>query len=212
MDIRDQLYPVLKERKLFPSAETASWEVEAGLYPDSQDPEFIHKIMVKQEFAENLQESLKVQQENKVNPCNSHEDFELSPVQRFISRFMSPQTPYASALLYHGVGVGKTCAAIATAEEHLRAYPREYVYIIAPRNIQPGFRRTIFDEETLVIGEDEEPNTSRGCTGTSYLKRTGMEMERDRDVVNRRIKQSINTRYKILGYTQFYNYIQFQYS
>lgn len=208
MDVRDELYKVLEQQKLFPSAETASWEVEAGLYPDSQDPEFIHKIMVKQEFAENLQESLKVQQENKVNPCNSHEDFELSPVQRFISRFMSPQTPYASALLYHGVGVGKTCAAIATAEEHLRAYPREYVYIIAPRNIQPGFRRTIFDEETLVIGLNEEPNTSRGCTGTSYLKRTGMEMERDKDVVNRRIKQSINTRYKILGYTQFYNYIQ----
>lgn len=208
MDIRDALYNVLKEKKLFPTSETGSWEVEAGLYPDSQDPEFIHKIMVKQEFAENLQESLHSQQINKINPCNSHEDFELSPVQRFISRFMSPQTPYASALLYHGVGVGKTCAAIATAEEHLRAYPKEYVYIIAPRNIQPGFRRTIFDEETLQIGTDEVPNTSRGCTGVSYLKRTGMEMERDKDVVIRRIKQSINSRYKILGYTQFYNHIQ----
>jgi hypothetical protein len=113
-----------------------------------------------------------------------------------------------SALLYHGVGVGKTCAAIATAEEHLRAYPREYVYIIAPRNIQPGFRRTIFDDETLVMGTDSSFNTAKGCTGNSYITRNSLELERDKDLVLRRIKQSINARYKILGYTQFYNYIQ----
>lgn len=206
MAIRDSLYKTLKERNLFPNEKTASWEVEAGLYPDTEDPAFIQKIMIKQEFAENLQQSLRAQQIEKKNPCNSHEEFEISPVQRFISRFLSPQTPYASALLYHGVGVGKTCAAISTAEEHLRAYPREHVYIIAPRNIQPGFRRTIFDEETLVIPQ-EGFNTATGCTGNSYLLRTGMEMERNRDLVIRRIKQSINTRYRILGYTQFYNYI-----
>jgi hypothetical protein len=209
MTARDTLYKALKDRKLFPTDATNTWETEAGLYPDTQDPAFIHKIMMKQEFAENLQESLGVQQRNKKNPCDSNEEFEISPVQRFIARFLSPQTPYASALLYHGVGVGKTCAAINTAEEHLRAYPKEYVYIIAPRNIQPGFRRTIFDEETLVIPkEDDLSNTATGCTGNSYLVRTGMELERNRDLVIRRIKQSINIRYKILGYTQFYNYIQ----
>lgn len=208
MDVRDALYVVLQSRNLFPSRNMATWEVEAGLYPDSQDPGFISKVMIKQEFAENLQDSLHQQQLNKVNPCDSNEEFELSPVQRFISRFISPQTPYASALLYHGVGVGKTCAAIATAEEHLRAYPKEYVYIIAPRNIQPGFRRTIFDDETLVIGKDDASNSAKGCTGNSYIVRTGMEMERDKDVIIRRIKQSINSRYKILGYTQFYNYIK----
>ena len=209
MTARETLYKALKDRSLFPSDKMNTWETEAGLYPDTQDPAFIHKIMAKQEFAENLQESLGVQQRNKKNPCDSNEEFEISPVQRFIARFLSPQTPYASALLYHGVGVGKTCAAINTAEEHLRAYPKEYVYIIAPRNIQPGFRRTIFDEETLVIPKEEgQYNTATGCTGNSYLVRTGMELERNRDTVIRRIKQSINIRYKILGYTQFYNYIQ----
>lgn len=209
MSVRDTLYKALKERNLFPSDKTNTWEAEAGLYPDTQDPAFIHKIMAKQEFAENLQESLGTQQRDKKNPCNSQEEFEISPVQRFIARFLSPQTPYASALLYHGVGVGKTCAAINTAEEHLRAYPKEYVYIIAPRNIQPGFRRTIFDEETLLIPKEEgQYNTAKGCTGNTYLQRTGMELERNRDLIIRRIKQSVNIRYKILGYTQFYNYIQ----
>jgi len=207
MSIRNEIHKSLKQRNLFPSNKTATWETEAGLYPDTEDPAFIQKLMIKQEFAENLQDSLRVQQHEKKNPCNSQEEFEISPVQRFISRFLSPETPYASALLYHGVGVGKTCAAISTAEEHLRAYPKEYVYIIAPRNIQPGFRRTIFDEETLVIPK-EGYNTAKGCTGNSYLVRTGMELERNRDLVIRRIKQSVNSRYKILGYTQFYNYIQ----
>jgi hypothetical protein len=205
---REVTYKMLKERNLFPSDKMNTWETEAGLYPDTEDPAFIHKIMVKQEFAENLQDSLATQQRDKKNPCDSQEEFEISPVQRFISRFLSPQTPYASALLYHGVGVGKTCAAITTAEEHLRAYPKEHVYIVAPRNIQPGFRRTIFDEETLEIAtEDGKYNTAKGCTGNSYLVRTAMELERNRDLVIRRIKQSINNRYRILGYTQFYNYI-----
>lgn len=208
MAVHDMLYKELRARKLFPNDAMNTWETEAGLYPDTQDPAFIHKIMVKQEFAENLQQSLKGQQHDKKNPCDSNEEFEISPVQRFISRFLSPQTPYASALLYHGVGVGKTCAAITTAEEHLRAYPKEYVYIIAPRNIQPGFRRTIFDEETLVISSDAGHNTAKGCTGNSYLIRAGMELERNRDIVVRRIKQLVNNRYKILGYTQFYNHIQ----
>jgi hypothetical protein len=207
MTKRNDIFKILKERNLFPGNKTSTWETEAGLYPDTEDPAFIQKIMIKQEFAENLQDSLRVQQRDKKNPCNSHEEFEISPVQRFISRFLSPETPYASALLYHGVGVGKTCAAISTAEEHLRVYPKEYVYIIAPRNIQPGFRRTIFDEETLEIVK-EGYNTAKGCTGNSYLMRTGMELERNRDIVIRRIKQSVNTRYKILGYTQFYNHIQ----
>jgi aldehyde dehydrogenase (NAD+) len=36
--------------------------------------------------------------------------------------------------LYHGVGVGKTCAAISSAEAYLDVYPRRKVIIIAPWN------------------------------------------------------------------------------
>ena len=205
---------ILKElqrpgRNLFPSKAMSSWEVEAGLYPDSEDPRFIEKLMQKQEFLENFQESLGEQQRRGENLCDTEREFELTSVQRFVSRFLSPQSPYQSALLYHGVGVGKTCAAIVTAEEHLRANPKDFVFIVAPRNIQPGFRRTIFDEESLVIPKDRsQANTARGCTGDSYLKRTGTEYESDRPLIMRRITQSINARYRIMGYIQFWRYIQ----
>jgi hypothetical protein len=180
MSNRDRLFKVLQEKKIFPQDDMNAWEESAGLYPGTDDPKFIDKLLHRQEFAENLQDSIGAQQAQHVNPCDSQEEFELTPVQRFVSRFLSPQSPYVSALLYHGVGVGKTCAAITTAEEYLQIYPRESVFIVAPRNIQPGFRRTIYDDESLTISKDSSPNLLKGCTGNAYLKLRGMEYEREK--------------------------------
>lgn len=207
LEARDVLYERMKELKLFPEKPTNAWEEDGGLYPGTDDPNFIEKLMTKQEFAENFQESFGKQQKEKVNPCDTQEEFELTPVQRFISRFMSPQCPYTSALLFHGVGVGKTCAAITTAESYLRAYPRSPVFIIAPRTIQSGFRRTIYDEDAVVFGKEDEPNQLRGCTGNDYLRRTGSELERERGVISRRVAMAIHSRYRIMGYIQLYRYI-----
>jgi hypothetical protein len=209
MDERDSLYPEMLKRRLFPSAAMETWETEAGLYPSTDDPKFIEKLLAKQEFIENYQESFGEQQRRKVNPCDSQEEFELTPTQRFVSRFLSPQCPYTSALLFHGVGVGKTCAAITTAETFLEAYPHTPVFIVAPRAIQSGFRRTIYDENDIHIGASEnEPNTLRGCTGSTYLKRAGVEFERDVKTIGRRVGQAINARYRIMGYKQFDNYVK----
>lgn len=208
---RDELVSELQRRGLFPRLQKTlnAWEEEGGLYPSTEDPYFIEKLMEKQEFAENLQESIAEQKARGENPCDPEREFELTPVQRFVSRFLSPQCPYLSALLYHGVGVGKTCAAITIAEAHLQANPSDQVYIVAPRNIHSGFRRTIYDDEALRIGTEEgQPNTAKGCTGNSYLLRTGSEFEREKSVINRRVTQTINSRYRILGYIQFYRVIQ----
>jgi hypothetical protein len=206
---RDAILDKMKERGLYPRVMSAmdAWEDEAGLYPDTEDPRFTEKLMRKQEFAENKQDSIADQERQKVNPCDPDKEFELTSTQRFIGRFLSPQCPYQSALLYHGVGVGKTCAAITVAENYLRSYPRRQVIVVAPRNIQPGFRRTIFDDEALIVAEDSAPNTAKGCTGNTYLKRTGTEFEHDRAGLTRRITQSINSRYVFMGYIQFHRMI-----
>jgi hypothetical protein len=211
MEKRDELMEKIQSMNLYPRIMNAvdEWESEAGLYPDTEDPRFAEKLMRKQEFAENKQDTIAQQEADGVNPCDPDKEFELSPVQRFIGRFLSPQCPYQSALLYHGVGVGKTCAAITVAENYLRAYPRRQVIIVAPRNIQPGFRRTIFDDEALKFADDDfTPNMAKGCTGNTYLKRTGTEFERDPGVLIRRINQSINSRYLFLGYIQFHRMIE----
>ena len=207
---RDAVLEDIYRLGLYPQIMTAmdEWESEAGLYPDTQDPKFAEKLMRKQEFAENKQQSIRTQMEEGVNPCDPDREFELTPVQRFVGRFLSPQCPYQSALLYHGVGVGKTCAAITIAENYLRSFPRRSVIIVAPRNIQPGFRRTIFDDEALKMGGENGVNQAKGCTGNTYLKRAGVELERDRGVVTRRIASSINSRYTFLGYIQFHRMIE----
>jgi hypothetical protein len=226
---RDKIFPEILRRGLFPNS-MQSWEEDAGLYPEAPslyttssgpsteepyfmgDPKFVEKLLRKKEFLDTRQKSIAEQAEEVKkgkNPCDPEGEFELSATQRFVSRFLSPQCPYNSALLFHGVGVGKTCAAISIAEGYLSVLPKRQVFIIAPRTIQAGFKRTIFDEENLRIPEaDGEPNTARGCTGNSYLQRTDNLYEKDRTRIVRDVQDAIKSRYVILGYLQFYNYIQ----
>jgi superfamily II DNA or RNA helicase len=44
------------------------------------------------------------------------ERLDLFPHQRFVRDYMQHQSPYRGLLLYHGLGVGKSCASIAIAE------------------------------------------------------------------------------------------------
>ena len=184
-------------------------EGQYGLYPDLDDPRFHEKLFHKLEFAENKQLSLKELKEKADTICNPNAEFELSPVQRFVSRYLSAQCPYLSALLYHGVGVGKTCAAISIAESYLHIFPNKKVLIVAPPNIQPNFRRTIFDIESVKFASDENtPNTLKGCTGDYYLRRTGTEYEREKGVIASRVRDFINARYEFMGYIQFQRFIE----
>ena len=172
---RDMILSELQRRDLFPSAGLSQWEYETGAYPDVRDPEFLQKLLAKREFAESLQTTWKP----RTDPCEDDSTFEVTPVQRFVANFMSPKTPYMSALLFHGVGVGKTCAAVQIIEAWLETYPRNEVFLVAPPTIQQGFFRTIFDISKVVIGDNSEPNTASQCTGITYMKLTNTLYERD---------------------------------
>jgi hypothetical protein len=182
-------------------------DADAGLYPDIRDENFVENLMRKQEFHESKQQSIAIKYASKKDSCRSTEDFELSSVQRFIGRLLSPNTPYNSALLYHGVGVGKTCAAITVCETYLEMNPGQKVIIIAPPNIQEGFRRTIFDIEALTIATGDSSNSHRGCTSNTYLTLTGTLKQKNKAVIESRVEKMIKTRYEFFGYTSFYNYI-----
>ena len=228
--IEDQLAALeqLVENGIFPSEDHPSWESEGGLYPDPRFPrpteergewqswytdtirgvapidDFLPKLMKKREFQESLQPPITNLDTDK---CRLSEDFQITPVQRFISRLLSPRTPYKSALLYHGVGVGKTCAAVTVCESYLEMYPDTKVCIIAPPNIQEGFRRTIFDVTSLKIGQGKEENSHNGCTANIYLSLTNSFTEKNPKIIESRVEKSIQSRYEFFGYTSFYNHI-----
>ena len=132
-------------------------EKEGYLYPDINDSSFLAKLLRKREFRESQQAKI-TNQSLEQDICEVKE-FEYTPVQRFVAQFMSPNTPYNGMLLYHGVGVGKTCAAILTAEAFLELSPKNKVYILAPPAIQAGFYRTIFDSSRIKFGSNDDiPN------------------------------------------------------
>ncbi len=204
-DERDEILKELQTRKLFPSKGIESWESDTGAYPDIIDPMFLQKLLAKREFAESLQQSWKP----RTNPCDDTGGiFEVTPVQRFVANFMSPKTPYMSALLYHGVGVGKTCAAVQIIEAWLESFPRTEVYLVAPPTIQQGFFKTIFDINKVKIGQDNEPNTASQCTGDTYMKLTNTLYERDPTRIERAVNRAIKRRYKLFGYVSFANFIK----
>lgn len=205
MDRRDELYEQLVEANFFPKEDIRAWET--GLYPEYDDPEFSVKILSKREFQESKQ-TAPLGAPGTVSDAES-DTFELSPVQRFVSRFINPRTPYNSALLYHGVGVGKTCAAVTIAESYLEVFPRKKIFLTAPPTIQAGFKSEIFNfgADTFQMTPEGEPNHHKGCTGQTYLELTNSVYEKTRTTIEARIATKINSRYEFFGYTQLYKFI-----
>ena len=202
MDERNEILSKLSDTAKYKLA--YEQEEEAGLYPDHFDPQFISHLVKKLEFADTLSKEYNPEE----SPCLGNEEFETTPVQRFVASFLHPQTPYRGMLLYHGVGVGKTCAAILTAEGYLEQFPYKKVIIVAPRNIQPGFFRTIFDSNRLKLAKGEDPNTIGGCLDNKYLLLTNNLFTRDKAKIERDVLKLIKKRYSFFGYLQFANHIR----
>jgi len=207
---RDVILKELQAAHLFPADFTRQWEQDTGAYPsqspdaDYQDPLFLQKLLAKREFAESLQKKWTPDDE----ACGSTDFFEVTPVQRFAANLMSPRSPYMSALLYHGVGVGKTCAAVQVSEAWLHEYPKDKVFLITPPTIQEGFYKTMFNIDKVKFGTgDKDPNSTVGCTGNTYMELTGTLLERDPAKIQRRVDKAIRQRYRVTGYGQFANYV-----
>ena len=202
---RDEILEELQSRGLFPGNFMKQWEDDTGAYPSTEDPEFLQKLLAKREFAESLQTTWKPEND----PCGDVNKFEVTPVQRFAANLMSPRSPYMSALLFHGVGVGKTCAAVQIAEAWLRTYPSDKIFLVTPPTIKEGFYRTIFDITKVTIGAGpSDPNTVIGCTGDSYLEMTGTIFEKDPKRIESRVRRAITRRYAAFGYISFGNYVR----
>src|SRR5437868_1669444 len=75
-------------------------------YPDSDEPDFTYQISRKKEFNDLYLE--------KSEPAPEPGD--LLQTQLFMKRFFGLETPWSSALLFQGLGSGKSCVASAIIE------------------------------------------------------------------------------------------------
>lgn len=184
-------------------------DIETGLYPDIADPEFAGRLYRKTEFA-----SLKSEAAPETTCERSALEFETTPVQRLVARFLHPSTPYHGILLNHGVGVGKTCSAVTVAETYLETMPHNTVYIIAPQAIAEGFKRTIFDANRLVPASKTEFKLtgerwkSPQCTGMTYPRLTGTAASESVSEIQAEADKLIRRRYHIMGYLAFANMVK----
>jgi len=201
---------VMTREGIIPTEWTAQREQDAGLYPDIEDPEFSEKLTKKKEFYDAKAQPFSTTEKGDACSLAAYEAFTLSPIQRLVSRFMNPSTPFLGLLLYHGVGVGKTISAISIAENFLAERPMKRAYIIVPRSIAPGFKRTIFDPEVLRRATPDDPGRyvykgwySAQCTGTTYLKLSHANDLEEKEKIMYRIENLKRTRYSIKGYMAF---------
>jgi len=161
---REAIMKVLSSYDLVPKETNEGYGLYPPFYDDAQllenikkDPllnrnTFIQNLMKKSEYAYTKSSIQDLLENQTIDVCKTtREEFEITPVQQFVANFIHPRTPYYSMLLYHGVGVGKTCAAITAAEAFLDMYPRKKVFIVCPKNIRPNFEKTIFDISKVKI-------------------------------------------------------------
>ena len=77
----------------------------------------------------------------KYDSCKKQEkskSFDFLPRQKFIRDYLSHNSPYRGLLLYHGLGVGKTCASIAVSEN---LKDTRNIIILLPKSLEDNFKK-----------------------------------------------------------------------
>jgi len=78
----------------------------------------------------------------------------LMPQQKFTKEFISINNPYRGLLLYHGLGVGKTCTSIAASEGFINKHKKVIVMV-------PASLATNYKEEIMKCGSVGNPKKKK---------------------------------------------------
>ena len=185
----------------------------SGIYPTFDEKDFNLKIHAKKEFRD-YQNIDKIDNDfdKKFDEiCNA--DFELTNHQFFVKNYLSPNTPYNSLLLYHGLGTGKTCSAINICEEIRKIYKqivyKKRIMVIASPNVQNNFKNQLFDS-TKLKKENNIWRLNNTCIGNLILEELFPNQKHNlpKELIISTINRFINTHYLFMGYIEFANYIK----
>ena len=176
-------------------------------YPDINDDNFREKLNNMYEFK--MHTIKKIKDIETIDDYYKYSDifcgpFEKAYYQYFIGHYISSRTPYKSVLIYHGVGVGKTCSAITIAESFLTThtkYDEPKIWVIMPQALTEGFKQQIFTINKM----------TEQCTGDLYVNLLHINDNIPQDKINIKIKNLINSRYKLFTDNSFANFIEEEY-
>ena len=107
---------------------------------------------------------------------------ELYPYQKLVRDYLLIETPYRGLLVYHGLGSGKTCSAIAVAESLMTT---KKVFVLLPASLKANFIGEIrscgdpvykkdshWEEKKVRTEEDRDTAKSMGISD-EYLDKNG---------------------------------------
>lgn len=119
-------------------------------------------------------------------------EYQLQKPQLFVSQFINKKTPYKGLLVFHKIGVGKTCAAIRIAEEWDKK-----VIVVLPASLTGNFYKELRSE----------------CTGNNYVTKKDREILKDlssndyNDIIEK-VHKKIDKKYDIYSYNKFVNLLK----
>ena len=130
------------------------------------------------------------------------ESFALTNNQRFLTKLISPDTENRAVLLFHGVGVGKTCSAVQIATNFSSFYTNKAL-VILPSSLEGNFRKELFNVDKL----DFERRRYESCYGARYLERIPGWYNMSPVQLTKEVNGMINEQFEFFGFIRVVNMI-----
>jgi superfamily II DNA or RNA helicase len=167
-------------------------------YPEQSDPHIQQKLYKKREFYYHRIQPRELMKDykdiKKFRDMSCGGSFRLRSQQSLLSNFINPETPFRGVVIYHGVGTGKTCSAIAIAEkfkDQVKKYGTKIYILVGGPLIKENWRDEIIK-----------------CTGEKYLKditlNAGYIDDQEKAKQVKQAKLISQQYYKIMSYRSFY--------
>jgi len=183
-----------------------------SLYPLITDDKFNEKLLSKSEFNHfkyDIPDYIHNRDIMKVlsnDACNKSSGYIYKQIQLLVSQYISLNTPYNGLLLYHGVGVGKTCTSLLVADnfkEYVRKNGKKIIILTKPA-IQNSFRNEIFNYNDFMDNIDK--NMFK-CLSQEFIDDwKTFKNTNDDSKYNNFLQESIMDIYfEIYGYQEFVN-------
>lgn len=154
-------------------------------YPSIKDNNFYDKI-------EKTFNKFKIPKKKETaNKYCKAKEFKLQQPQEFLSKYINPNTPYKSVLVYHRIGAGKTCTAIQICEKWKKE--RKIIFVL-PASLKGNLRNELRSQ----------------CGGNEYLSKSDRKILEKLDPKDEKFKEiirksnsKIEKYYNILSYNKF---------
>ena len=179
---------------------------ETNYYPKLTNKQFNDIIYKTTEFNKY---QIKQTQTNNKNKKQSIE-FKKSSTQKLLSNYVNPKTPYNGLLIWHEVGVGKTCSALSIAEnfrEEAIQTGKKILILLPGQKLKESWLKEIFNFEKQTKTKNKKINVQ--CTGKYYTnKYKEFKKKYGKQKAHKKIQRLIHKIYEFKGYQEFAGIIE----